>query len=249
MSSLVLPPVIGHRGAAAMAPENTLAGFACAAACGAAWVELDVQLSGDGVPVVFHDDRLERTSSGRGRVVETPAAELARLDAGSWFGQAFAGERIPTLMEALEAIAGLGLGVNIEVKADEADGARTAAVSLALAVRHWPVDRVPPLVSSFAVSALAAAAEVVPRWPRGLLLAGWPPDWQKLAGKLGCVSVNVDQRRLTAPRARAVKTAGLGLLAYTVNDAERARQLWEWGADGVFTDDPQSLLKARRSNL
>src|SRR5580704_12278143 len=93
---LRLPPVIGHRGAAAQAPENTLAGFRAARALGCAWVEFDVRLTVDGVPVVCHDDKLDRTSNGRGRISKLPLAAIRMLDAGSWFGPAFAGERIPT---------------------------------------------------------------------------------------------------------------------------------------------------------
>ena len=93
MNGLILPRVIGHRGIAARAPENTLAGFRRAAELGVAWVELDVQLTSDGVPVVFHDDGLERTTDGQGLLIETPLAVLRGLDAGAWFGPAFAGER------------------------------------------------------------------------------------------------------------------------------------------------------------
>jgi glycerophosphoryl diester phosphodiesterase len=239
---LRLPRVIGHRGAAGSAPENTLASFARAAEMGVPWVELDVQLTRDGVPVVFHDDRLERTTDGGGRLVDASLAEVRRLDAGRWFGPAFAGEPVPLLADALRRISGLGLAVNIEVKADELRGPATAAAGLAVAKSVWPSDTPSPLVSSFARSALATAAETAPAWPRGLLVAGWPDDWQEAVEQLGCVALNADHQQLTASRVASVKAAGVGLLAYTVNDPERARQLWQWGVDGVFTDRPELLL-------
>src|SRR5277367_3846394 len=97
---LNLPPVIGHRGAAAYAPENTLAGFRAAQALGCTWVEFDVRLSADDALVVCHDDKLERTTGGRGRISMMRLAAIRRHDAGSRFGAGFAGERIPTLEEA-----------------------------------------------------------------------------------------------------------------------------------------------------
>ena len=92
-----IPRVVGHRGAAGHAPENTLAGLRKAVELGATWVEFDVVLTGDGVPVLLHDDTLERTTNGRGSIAETALADVRSLDAGSWFSERFAGERVPTL--------------------------------------------------------------------------------------------------------------------------------------------------------
>src|SRR4051794_34519268 len=105
-----LPKVIGHRGAKAYAPENTLAGIRTAAQQGARWVEVDVKLTRDGVPILMHDDTVDRTTNGKGAAATLDFAELRRLDAGAWFGPAFAGERIPTLEEALALVFDLDLG-------------------------------------------------------------------------------------------------------------------------------------------
>lgn len=234
--------MIGHRGAAGSAPENTLAGFRRAAEMGVRWVELDVQLSADGVPVVFHDDRLERTTNGRGRLVETPLAALRQLDAGAWFDAAFRGQRLPTLEEALTAIAGLGMGLCLEVKADEPRGGRTARVALAQARQTWPANRPPPLVSSFARSALAAAAEAAPDWPRGLLVDSLPDDWAGEARRYGCTSLHTRAGELRATLVQAIKGAGLAVLAYTVDDPGLAETLWGYGVDAVFSDRPERLL-------
>ena len=90
-----LATVIGHRGAAARAPENTLAGLRKAKELGADWVEFDVMLSGDGVPLLIHDETLQRTTTGRGRVARHTADEIRSLDAGRWFGPEFAGGAHP----------------------------------------------------------------------------------------------------------------------------------------------------------
>lgn len=236
------PPIIAHRGAAALAPENTLASFRRAAQLGAAWVELDCQLSADKVPVVIHDMRLGRTTSGRGSVCRRRLAELRQLDAGSWFGAPFSAERIPTLAEALAAIAELGLGVNIEIKPARGQEEDTARLALRAATDAWPASAPPPLISSFARSALAVALAERRDWPRGLLAVGLPRDWQTALAELDCATVNLDHSRLNAERVALVRRAGYAVLAYTVNQPTRAQQLWQWGVASVFTDVPEQLL-------
>ena len=112
---MVTSRVIGHRGSMAKAPENTLDSFRRAALDGALWIELDVHLTSDGVPIVFHDNTLERTSDGSGPLSEITLSDLKRLDAGSWFNPSFAGTRIPTLAEAVTLSDELGLSMNVEM--------------------------------------------------------------------------------------------------------------------------------------
>jgi len=125
--------VIAHRGASAYAPENTLAAFALAAEQGADWFELDCTLSKDGEVIVIHDDDVERTTGGTGKVADLTLAELKALDAGSWFDPKFAGEKLPTLGEALDLAKGR-IGVYIEIK-DSADDRRLSNEILKLAGR------------------------------------------------------------------------------------------------------------------
>ena len=108
--------VQAHRGASAIAPENTIAAFRAAAEQGAKWVELDVALSADGELIVIHDDSVDRTSSGTGNLGTLTAAEIAILDGGAWFAPRFAGERIPTLSEVITALGEIGLNINVEIK-------------------------------------------------------------------------------------------------------------------------------------
>jgi glycerophosphoryl diester phosphodiesterase len=243
------PKIIGHRGAAAHAPENTLASFSKAKDQGATWVELDVQLSSDGVPMVFHDDGLERTSNGQGWMCGQPVSVLSRLDAGSWFSPEFAGQTIPTLEAAMRHISRLGLGLNIEIKADEQAGAATALAALTVARGNWPAALPPPLISSFAESALAAARDAVPIWPRALLVNKLPANWLQRLKDLGCVSLNADWTKLTPAITYEVKEAGYGLLAYTVNHPAQAERLWSWGIDGMFTDSPERLSQRCASSF
>ena len=238
---LRLPPVIGHRGAAARAPENTLAGFRRAKELGCSWVELDVRLTADGGLVVCHDPRLERTTDGAGLVAAQTLAGVRQYDAGAWFAPAFAGERVPTLGDTLDLAATLDLGVDIEIKAERGrDYATAAAVAAVLQHRTGP----PLLVSSFLPAALAALRTLAPGVPRGILFRLVPRGWAELARRLGVAMLGADHRRLRPRLIAAVRAAGYPLAAYTVNDPSRARLLFEWGVTSVFSDAPDIIMAA-----
>lgn len=228
---LLLPPVIGHRGAAGLAPENSLAAFAKAAEWGCAMVECDVRLSADAIPVVFHDDDLDRCTSGQGPVAAQTADQLRRLG-------------VATLAEVLAFCVRAGLGINIEIKPDRGAEAATARAALELAGRLWPTDRPPPLVSSFRRAALAQAGAVAPHWPRGLLYTRLPAGWRRHAETLGCSSVHLDHRWLTPMRVGPLRDAGLAVAGYTVNSRARAEKLWNIGVLAVFSDRPDLLGRA-----
>jgi glycerophosphoryl diester phosphodiesterase len=167
--------------------------------------------------------------------------QIRRCDAGAWFGPAFAGEPVPTLDEALHLAAELGLGANIEIKAERGRASATAAAVAACLARLG--GRAPPvLVSSFVAEALAAMRQLAPQVPRGLLLKLLSRGWAATAQRLGCATLNFDHRRLHAPLVAAIRAAGYPVLAYTVNDPARARQLFDWGVTSVFSDAPDIIL-------
>lgn len=233
--ALPLPPVIGHRGAAAHAPENTLAGFRVAKALGCGWVEFDVRLTADGALAVCHDDRLERTAGSRSRISRLPLAALRAFDVGG-------GERIPALEETLALCRELGLGANAEIKAEGGRGPATVAATAACIGRFR--DPPPILISSFHADAVAAAAAQAPGVPRGMLWRKIPRNWEPAAARLGCATIHADQDELTAAIAAKIVAAGYPLLVYTVNDAARARELFGWGVTSVFSDTPDIILGA-----
>lgn len=236
-----LPPVMGHRGAKGHAPENTVASLRKARELGAAWVEFDVKLTRDGVPVLMHDDTVTRTTDGRGAVAAKTLAEIRELDAGRWFSADFAGEPVPTLDETMAFLAAHDMGANVEIKPCPGREAETgAAVARALAAR-WMGMRKPPFVASFSAESLAAARNAAPELPRGLLAEKLPAGWGAQLASLGCATLHLDQRRITAERVRAVRQAGYRVLAYTLNDAARARSLLDWGVESVITDYPERI--------
>jgi glycerophosphoryl diester phosphodiesterase len=241
--ALELPPVIGHRGAAALAPENTLAGFRAAAAAGARWVEFDVKLTQDGVAVLMHDETLERTTDGRGAVARTPFAAIAALDAGGWFGPAYRGERVPTLDQAFAELDRLGLGANIEIKPCRGRAAPTAEAVVAAVAASWPRRLPAPLVSSFEPDCLAVVRDRAPQLARGLLLKRLSRDWRRAVETLGCVSVNLGYRQASAAAIAEVLASGLKLVMWTVNEAVEGARLLAAGATAIITDRPDGLLE------
>ncbi len=246
--------LIAHRGGAARWPENTLLAFENAYALGYRWIETDVHLTKDGEIVVFHDERLERTTDGTGRTSDHTLTELKRLDAGHQFfdgnGHPFrgCGVRIPTLEEAFAV--GPELRLNLEMKGQDP---RLAEALHAFADRHDVHHRMlaasghDPLTAHYR----SLGGTAVPTSPgvRGILKfwlslkvgahtrIRWPFDVLQVPIAHEGLRV-VDQRFVDAAHA-----VGLKVHVWTINDAREMRWLYELGVDGIMTDRPQVLLE------
>jgi len=244
MPLLTLPSVVGHRGAASYSPENTLASLTEAKTRGATWVEFDVKLSGDGVPVLMHDASLKRTAGLDRAAAATSWAEIATLDAGGWFAPRFAGERVPSFEQTIRHLAVLGLGANVEIKPCPGREAETAIATVRMLQRLWPAALPTPVLSSFADSALAAARDTAPELSRALLFGATGDDWAARASAVGAVGINVAARRLTPERAADIRAAGYLLSVYTVNEPEAARRLMVMGAHSIISDAPDLVIAA-----
>ncbi|MEM5426061.1 glycerophosphodiester phosphodiesterase [Paraburkholderia ferrariae] len=233
------PRVAAHRGGGTLAPENTLAGLHTGASLGHKMVEFDARLSVDNVAFLLHDDSVNRTSSGHGAAASMRYAELAALDAGSWRDARFAGEPMPTLAQVAACCRELGLAANVEIKPCASRDVETGRIVGAETARLWESEAragTPPLLSSFSYAALEAARESAPELPRGLLFERVPADWREQTAALECVSLHASHRHLDEALVERIKSAGLFILAYTVNELDRARQLVSWGVDTVCTD-------------
>ena len=226
--------VWAHRGASALAPENTLAAFRAAEAAGADGVELDVQLSRDGVPMVLHDETLDRTSDGRGSVSALSLEQIKRLDAGSWFSADFAGEKIPTLEEALHW-GGSRLRFNVEIK----DSAAAQAV-LELS-RSYPQTSI--VVSSFDHDLLQRLRCSAPNLPLAFL---WDnPDWAvavERAAACAAESFNPRYKDLSVELLTDCHRLGLAIYPWTVNTVVELKHCRNLGVDGVFCNNPGQVL-------
>lgn len=233
--------VVGHRGAAARAPENTRASLETALDAAAPAVEIDVALAADGHVVVLHDRTLDRTTSGRGPVRERRWEELRALDAGSWFAPRFAGEPLLDLDGALDLTLGRAHLV-VEIK-------DALAVDAVLAVVARRDARRAVTISSFAWEALAAArrsdaaidlAATVKRLERR--------DPVTFAVSIGASALHPNRALATPAWVERAHEAGLSVIPYTVDGAEALDRVRRAGADGCFSDDPGATLRllARR---
>ena len=231
--------VIGHRGVAGEAPENTLAGIRLAAKYGLQWVEVDVTLLGDGTPVLFHDRRLNRTTNKKGRLRSLTRSQLTEIDAGSWFSDLYSGEGIPQLNEALILIKALGLGLNLELKTNGCSERRLVETVLqTIGSVGFPKERL--LVSSFNYQALvlfSSRADV----QIGCLFERLPVNWQKKAERVNAVSIHLNGKYVSWVKVGKVKAAGYEVYCYTVNSIKEFEQLTRWGVDGIFSDAPLQL--------
>jgi len=241
MSQLIIPKIIGHRGARAYAPENTLASIHTAADMGIEWVEIDAKLTKDSVPIIFHDDELEHCSNGSGKVAETDFETIKELDAGSWFAESFIGEKIPELEEMLNIIINRKLGLNIEIKPCPGREVETAEIILDYTTRIWPDDIQPPLISSFSHVSLERAIEIMPQYPRGLLIREYLDNWRELAKYLDVTTINIDGNKSTNEQIGEYLEYGLPILAYTINNPIRAQELIDLGISAVFSDCPDII--------
>jgi len=224
-----------HRGASSTAPENTLAAFRAAEAAGAAGLELDVHLSADGVPVVIHDETVDRTTDGHGPVAALTLGQLRQLDAGSWFAPEFAGETLPTLEEVLAWAEGR-LRLNVEIKAEP------AGLAVLALLRRYPQARI--LVSSFDHALLERLRAHCPELPLGFLIESL--FWRRAvarAVRCGAASVHPRRDRLSRPLLAACRRQGLSVFAWTIDSPREAASLRRLGVDGLFTNAPALILR------
>ena len=236
-----LPRIMGHRGVAALAPENTLAGLRAAAGLGLSWVEFDVMLTRDGVPVLFHDETLLRTTGQSGEMAGHDYAEVRGFDAGQGFHPDFAGETVPSLDQAVAVLLEQNLQPNVEIKPTPGRDVVTAQRAIAVLEAAWPSDRPPPMISSFSAMSLAAARVLAPAWPRALIASRIPADWKAQLQALGCVSFHIHARRGSSNLFNEIHEAGYAAACFTVNERRRAANLLRDGADCIVTDNPAAL--------
>lgn len=236
LEALPRPMLIAHRGASALAPESTKAAIQTALQTKAKMVELDVQMTKDGRLVIFHDNRLKRTTNGKGWLSKTPYNRLRHLDAGSWFSSKFSGQKILTPEEVLRLVPHRVM-VNLELK-------KTARRSLLLKqvqgfLRLHKNDRARLLVSSFDARLLRPLTE------SGVdlaLICRWQADQSlRKAIRLGCTCWHPFYRLVTRKRLARAHQAGLRVHAWTIDTVKQARNLLRIGVDGIFTNNPKYL--------
>lgn len=227
--------VIAHRGGGRLAPENTIEAIDVGHRLGHKMVEFDVKLSADKQLFLLHDDYLDRTTNGKGLAAKQTWGSLSKLDAGSWFNKNFSGIKLPLFSDVALRCSEYQIMANIEIKPTLGEEELTGRLVAQAAAKLWQGSTA-PLLSSFSPEALAAAHQAVPELPRGLLLDEWHSDWHEQVKRYECVSVHLNHQILTELRVDQLRSAGLYVMAYTVNDPERARTLLSFGVDSICTD-------------
>ena len=246
------PMVIGHRGAAGLAPENTDAAFKVAADLGVAF-ELDVTLSADGVPVVIHDDSLDRTTNGAGYVDEALWANIAELDAGVFLDAKWEGQRVPRLEDVLRTYTPKVV-VNIEIKSPRDDKPPWEVARKVVAAIDAAGARDRVIVTSFNPYVLSACREYAPDVRRGQLYSRFKGADLKFYEKwvLRNLMLNskavpdllVAEAEMLRPRYVAkMKDRGYRIIAWTVNDPDEMKRVVAMGVDGIITDRPDMAIQ------
>lgn len=222
---------VAHRGYSAVAPENTMPALAAAVRSGATLVEFDVRTSADGVPVVFHDRTVDRTTDGSGHLWELTCEQLRALDAGSWFSPAYAGVRVPLLSEVLELDMGdAELLLEIKPPADHDQVARILGMLGDLADRT--------IVQSFDPEVMRLVRDVAPGLRRGLLRLRFEADTLPLAKELDVVYCNSAVKDVLGNTETVAELAGAGIevMPWVANDIADWPALVDAGVAGLITD-------------
>jgi len=237
---------IAHRGASGHAPENTIAAFDKAFEMKADYIEIDVQMTSDGRLVAIHDTTIDRTTNGTGSVGDYTLEELRQLDAGSWFGEKFAGEQIPTFEEILDRYRGK-IGILIELKSPELYPGVEEKVADALIERnmHKPNNK-KIIIQSFNHASVQKSKEHVPNIPHGVLTGlSWADVTDEQLTEFAAYAdfFNPNMNIVTHELVGKVQDKGMKMYPYTVRTQEQADNLFELGVDGIITDFPEYVYK------
>ena len=220
--------VIGHRGARALEPENTLRALRRGIECGADRVEIDVRLSRDRVPVVIHDDSVDRTTSGSGAVSSLSLKELRALDAGK-------GEQIPTLAEACELVKDAGAAMVVEIKEGGSEEAACRVLE-----EHGIAE---PMIVSFHEESIRTAKTLLPGAHTGYIFSRAIPDPAGTARRLGASFILPKYTLLSGRMVREAHRIGILVIPWTLNVPEAWERALSLGVDGFATDDPCAARK------
>ncbi|NLF17437.1 MAG: glycerophosphodiester phosphodiesterase [Lentisphaerae bacterium] len=236
-SSVRLPIIEAHRGASDECPENTLSAFRRAVELGAASIELDIHETKDGELVVMHDETVDRTTRGKGRLAALTLAELRALDCGAWKHARFAGERIPTLAEALELSRAHGVRFNVEVKAFSSPRAAERLVGL---LREYAPAGGTHVVSSFHVDALLQVRQADAGVPLAML--GNFPAILDAARHHGFPWIHGAYRGVSSAVVTAAHAAAVQVMIWTMDEPGLLAYYAGMGVDKVCTNRPRLML-------
>ena len=240
---------VAHRGASGYAPETTLESYRMALEMGVDWVEADVRMSRDGIPVAIHDADVGRTTNGKGFVVDLTLDILKTLDAGSWFNNVFpdnakpeyAGLRIPTLQEVIDIVRESSAGLLLEIKDPDRYRPDMEAVLLSLILSNSMEHRT--RVLSFSAPSLRRIKELAPSMPTVLLIAKPDGDPVKATTDASADELGILYTRATKDLVEATHGSGLAISVWTVDHPGDMKRMIRLGVDRITTNYPDRLIK------
>lgn len=235
---------IAHRGSSGSYPENTRLAFERAIEAGADMIEIDCQLSKDGHVVVFHDERLQRTTGAKGYVRGKTLQQLKKLDAGAWLKKSFKGEKILTLEEVMEIVAGKA-DLNLEIK-QVSRGAVGIEIKILFILSHYDyLGRA--IFSSFDYRSLGRVRELAPEARIGLLYgAGMKDNPFQAAREMRAYSLHIQKELTTASFLERAGQLGLKAFVWTVNEVKEMEKFLSLGVDGIISDFPEKFWKIKQ---
>lgn len=243
MQNIKLPKIIGHRGAAGLAPENTLASIKKAFVAGLSYVEVDVKTSKDNIPVLLHDDNLDRTTNGSGLCNNFNYNELLKLDAGSWFSNKYKNEKILSLSQCFDYLYKNNMNVDIELKPNKGK-----EIENILSIKNLVKvkNNIPKyFLSSFNVKSLEHAEKELNSIPRCLLIDKnsilTKNDIIDLCYKFKCFCVGLEINIINIEVVNFLKRQNLKVVVFTVNKKNLAKNIFSLGVDSIFTDRPDLI--------
>lgn len=242
--------LFAHRGMSALAPENTMAAFRKCREYGLQWIECDLDILADGTIVISHDDELARCTNRSGSLYDLTLDDLQDIDAGSWFSDAYVGERIPQLSQLIALANVEGFYLNLELKSCAAGWSQTLGLIDGVIEALKDLNpNIELIISSFNVLVLYEFKRRRPQTRIACLFDrySFQSDWLSMMEACQAECIHLEDNELTEDKIRNIRQYGYAIHVYTVNDCARANQLFNWGVHGVFTDVghlfPQRYLK------
>lgn len=231
-----------HRGASALAPENTMAAFVKAYELGADGIELDIHRTADGVLVVMHDEQVSRTTTGRGYLHSGTYAWVQSLDAGVRFHPSFAGERVPTLDAVLSFVQSTRMKLNVEIKNNQIEYPGIEQDLVTLLQNHSMIKRT--VISSFNHESLRRVKMVDRSVTTAVLCTEFRPVHPSYVKAVGALGLHPHVKSVSPAMIQAAKAQRIAVRPYTVDDVQVIRSLQAWGVDGVITNRPDLAKRA-----
>jgi len=234
--------LIGHRGVGGLRPENTYCSFQYAAELGIDWIEFDVQLTKDEQWVIMHDDTIDRTTNGHGKIGDFTWAQIEQLEAGLWYTPPYPDQPIPTLVKTLGLASQLGLSLNIEIKSPDKDPHKHARLMAEFIGKYLQESHVTVLISSFNLPCIVELGRILPDLAISYLVDFFSPETISITKANNFRSINCDVKTITENDLKIATQHNIPVMLYTINDKALAKFWLDKGIAAVFTDRADLLL-------